>query len=172
MAWTDVGNDETGFMLQRRELNGVWSAWLPLGVAAANTLTYQDNAAGTEWKHQYRLQSCNHAGCSDLVKSAAVLAEVAPAAPTSATVSQTGADILTITFADNSHNETSFEIQRRQESTSGVWTSFAPLATVGQNTIETTDVTTAAGTRYQYRVRAANAAGRSTWALTTRIVRL
>jgi hypothetical protein len=63
--------------------------------------------------------------------------EVAPAAQ------------LRLTWADNSHNEAGFLIERRTETEA----TFTPLTTVGMNITAYVDPTVDAGTIYCYRVR-------------------
>lgn len=65
------------------------------------------------------------------------------------------AHAATLTWADNSNNETGFEVER---STDGV--NFAPLATTARNA--TTYVDESGGV-YYYRVRAVNSSGASAY---------
>lgn len=73
----------------------------------------------------------------------------------------------TFTFAgwslawnDNSTNETGFELQRRTPCTSGT---YALIASPTANATAYTDTTAVAGTQYQYRIRAVNSSGQSTY---------
>ncbi|MDX1997405.1 MAG: fibronectin type III domain-containing protein [Thermoanaerobaculia bacterium] len=85
---------------------------------------------------------------------------VTPTAPVSPNnLSATAAvGAVSLGWVDRSNNETSFEIQRRI--TGGTW---AQLATTGANATGYLDSTVAAGTTYDYRVRARNSGGNSAW---------
>ncbi|MEZ5276883.1 MAG: Ig-like domain-containing protein [Opitutaceae bacterium] len=63
---------------------------------------------------------------------------------------------LTLSWKDNSNNETGFKIERSLDGTA-----FSQIATVGANTVSYTNTGLADATRYFYRVRAYNAAGNS-----------
>ena len=68
---------------------------------------------------------------------------------------------LSLTWSDNSSNETGFKIERR----TGTTGTFAQVATTGANVASYTDTTAVAGTTSCYRVRAYNAAGNSAYTL-------
>ena len=72
-------------------------------------------------------------------------------------ISQTQIDL---SWADNSSDETGFEIER---STTGTGGPFSPLATVAANTASYPDQGLTASTEYCYRVRAVNTAGPSAY---------
>jgi regulation of enolase protein 1 (concanavalin A-like superfamily) len=75
----------------------------------------------------------------------------APIAPTNLSASATSGSTISLSWTDNSNNETQFAIER---STDGV--SFAPIAYVGANTTTYGDFALTASTLYYYRVRANN----------------
>lgn len=62
---------------------------------------------------------------------------------------------LTLTWSDNSSNETGFEVERATATTGP----FTRVTTVGSNATTYTDTSVQTNTRYYYRVRAYNAAG-------------
>ncbi|MGB8170115.1 MAG: DNRLRE domain-containing protein [Chthoniobacteraceae bacterium] len=66
-----------------------------------------------------------------------------------------------LAWDDNTSTETGFEIERRP-----VPGTFALLQTTAANATAFTDTTAAFGTTYEYRIRAASAAGSSAWSLT------
>jgi hypothetical protein len=63
----------------------------------------------------------------------------------------------TLTWTDNSTNETSFSIERQIAGGAP----YAEIGTCAANVATYTDTTLVAGTSYCYRVKAANAAGKS-----------
>ena len=66
------------------------------------------------------------------------------------------------TWADTTGNETGFTVSRRTETAPGTWGAWAEVGTVPANTNQFTQTVTA-GTTYQYRVRACNGVGCSSW---------
>ena len=66
---------------------------------------------------------------------------------------------VSLTWTDNSNNETSFKIERSADA--GL--TFAEVATVGENVTAYTDVGLTPLSTYVYRVRASNSAGDSTY---------
>ena len=82
-----------------------------------------------------------------------------PAAPTGVTAAAASAIAVNLAWADNSNNETGFQIQ---QSTDGGKT-FATLATVGTNVTAYTVNNLTAGKTYAYRVAAYNERGTSTY---------
>ncbi len=87
--------------------------------------------------------------CSRFIRIALVLSALAA-------VSVTWAAELTLTWSDNSDNETDFKIERRTEGTS-----FSQIATVEANVETYIDTGLLEATEYWYQVRASNSAGDS-----------
>ncbi|MTK05427.1 glycosyl hydrolase family 8 [Micromonospora sp. CP22] len=81
----------------------------------------------------------------------------APAAPSNLTATA-GTGQITLSWRDNSEDETGFVIERRTDT--GSW---SQIATTGAGTASYSDTSVTAGTRYIYRVRARNQAGDSAW---------
>ena len=72
---------------------------------------------------------------------------------------ETNAAQLTLTWKDNSSNESGLKIERKTMTSR----TFAQIATVGVNITSYTDSDLTAGTVYCYRVRAFNTAGNSAY---------
>jgi hypothetical protein len=87
--------------------------------------------------------------------------ELGPAAPSALTATAVSTSRIDLEWTDNSADETGFRIERR---TSGG--SFAEIATVGAGVTAYGSTGLAAGTTYEYRVRAYNAAGSSAYSNT------
>lgn len=68
---------------------------------------------------------------------------------------------VTLTWADNSGNEGSFEIWRRHQTPQGAFTSWTLAALTAANTTSFNDVSLLETTTYEYRIRAVSATGRS-----------
>ncbi|MBT9169303.1 MAG: Thermophilic serine proteinase [Syntrophomonadaceae bacterium] len=83
-----------------------------------------------------------------------------PAAPISLLASTgSSAGMITLTWADNSFNESGFRIERK----TGASGTYSEVTTVGSNITIYHDLGLAAGTTYYYRIRAYNHAGNSTY---------
>lgn len=87
----------------------------------------------------------------------------APVAPTGMAATL-GSGIIALAWADNSSDETGFEIERCTPTVSGC--DFAPLATTPAGFDIWADQSNPAPAQYGYRVRAVNAAGASAWSST------
>ena len=77
--------------------------------------------------------------------------------PTNLTAISPSCSQISLTWTDNSNNETGFKIERRSETE----TAFSEIATVSANTTTYTDTGLQADTTYYYRVRAYDANGNS-----------
>jgi serine protease len=90
-----------------------------------------------------------------------------PAAPAGLTGTVGSATLVTLAWTDGSVNETGFDLQRRRLNGDGAtWGAWGPLALTTANATSHADSSATAGSVYQYRVRACNAAGCSAWAAT------
>ena len=83
--------------------------------------------------------------------------EVIPMAPTELTLAQVSANQIKLTWKDNANNETGFKIERAADREEV----YQLIGTVGANTTTYTDNNAPSGTRYEYRVYAYNATGKS-----------
>lgn len=97
--------------------------------------------------------------------SATTFAASPPAAPTNLSATSPGKKKITITWTDNSGDETGFKVER---STDG--TNFTQITTVAMNATSYTNTGLASGTTYHYRVRSTNGVGDSTYSNTARAV--
>ena len=149
----------------------------------AATLLYVDDLleAGSGWSI-YAASDINDAGqiagyarnLSTGVTAAVRLSPVGtlqmPAAPSGlsatayATTTSAEQNRIDLRWIDNSTNETGFEVERRQVDGLGApLSAFAQLVTQNPNITTYADVDLVAGTRYEYRLRAASLAGPSAW---------
>ena len=80
-----------------------------------------------------------------------------PMAPTELTLDQVSANQIKLTWKDNANNETGFKIERAADREEV----YQLIGTVGANTTTYTDNNAPSGTRYEYRVYAYNATGKS-----------
>ncbi len=89
---------------------------------------------------------------------APALVPTPPAAPTDLAATTVSTSQVTLTWKDNSDDETAFAVYR--ESSNGTW---ARIAVVPPNTTTYTDTDVVPGMFYTYRVQAINGAGASAW---------
>ncbi|MEM1178141.1 MAG: hypothetical protein AAGM22_07350 [Acidobacteriota bacterium] len=82
-----------------------------------------------------------------------------PSAPSNVQASADGIGIVDVSWNDNSNNETSFALERRQNNGG-----FQQIASLGSNTRSFRDQTAPSGSNLTYRVRASNGAGSSNFA--------
>jgi hypothetical protein len=96
--------------------------------------------------------------------SISVTSPTVPLAP-SGLLAQSGAPTsVTLTWSDNSRNETSFEIERSIDKSA-----WKLLVSVGANTNSYSDTTVVKNKSYSYRVRAVNAVGKSDFSNTVSV---
>jgi hypothetical protein len=88
-----------------------------------------------------------------------------PAAPSNLTANASVIGQITLSWTDNSGNETSFRVERSLSATSG----FAEIGNLAPNTISFFDSTVGRRITYFYRVRAMNDAGASAYSSTVSI---
>ncbi len=153
LAWTDRSDNEASFRIERSVSGGSWSE---IASTAAGAVAYVDStglAASTVYL--YRVSACNAAGCS--APTGVSSATTAPAPPSALNASMQPPATITLTWRDNSSDETGFRIER---STDG--TSWSTLNTAGADVTSYTDATGAPQTTYHYRVRACRASTCST----------
>lgn len=96
---------------------------------------------------------------TSLVKAQAFKKGMTPSSQASAWFTKEVSGTITLTWADNSNNETGFGIERK----AGTNGTFAQIATVAANVNSYTDSGFIAGNTYCYRVNAFNTAGVSTY---------
>ena len=113
---------------------------------------------GPDPEHRLRVsvRACNDAGCSPFSGGAeATTHDVPPDAPANLEALATGPFSVELSWTDESHNETRFEVERRDGS-GGTWTQ---IGTHGSGATALEDTGLSSNTSYVYRVRACNAVG-------------
>jgi len=166
LSWTDNATDETGFIIERRVLGGTFAP-LPITVPANNgtgSVSYTDTTVSAGNTYEYQVRAVNAIGQSTPSNIASVIIPAPPVAPSnvSATAARSGNRNarVTLTWTDNSNNETGFNIQR---ATDAAFTANVVNATVGANATTYTTGNIARATQYYFRVRSYNGQGQSAW---------
>jgi hypothetical protein len=161
LGWSDNSNSETGFVVQRRFGGGSWdNSYATVG---ANTQSYIDNNKGTpplpDGTYTYRVVAYNANGNSSPTNEAyAAISISTPAAPSNLNATASAYDI-TLTWTDNSGNETYFVIERQADG--GTW--YLRDGLVPPNTQTYYDRALLPGHTYNYHVKARNGLGDSAY---------
>ncbi|HEX2641862.1 MAG TPA: fibronectin type III domain-containing protein [Thermoanaerobaculia bacterium] len=156
LTWTDNATNETGFRVERKTAGGSYTEILQLG-ANVTTANVTGLTAGTAYT--FRVRARNGAGFSAYSNEATATTTGTaskPNAPTKLAVSSVSGTSVSLTWQDNSSNETDFVVER--SSAAGT---FAIVATLPANTSSATITGLTADTPYTFRVRARNANGGS-----------
>ena len=160
LSWVDASGNETGFIIQRQVDGGAWNnQYATLG---ANVTAYTDNNQGngqlTAGTYAYRVCAYNANGNSNPSNTAsAQITTSLPAAPSGLIVSANNGNLV-LTWADNSTNETSFQIERHLESGA-----YALINEPAANITTWTNTGLSGSHTYYFRVRARNSLGFSAY---------
>ncbi|MBX7120140.1 MAG: pre-peptidase C-terminal domain-containing protein [Gemmatimonadaceae bacterium] len=158
LSWTDNATNETGFYVERCQGAGCTTFAL-LDSVGANVTAYANEGLTASQTYTYRVRARNLAGTSAYSNTAAASTNL-PAIPSAFTVVPASATGTTISWTDNSGDETGFEIER----CAGVGCSdFALVITAAANATGAGDAGLTPGLTYAYRLRAVNGAGASAY---------
>jgi fibronectin type 3 domain-containing protein len=152
VIWQDNSNNETQFRIERRFAGWIWE---PIGSVLNNRTSFTDSFPLADVVYEYRVLAANTTGVSAwadglLVNTSSV--PQPPAAPSGLVATPVSGTRVDLVWDDNSSNETQFKIERRI-----LGGTFAQIATTAANVRTFADTTAAAGTAYEYRVRASTA---------------
>lgn len=130
--------------------------WFKNGTQISGTDSTYSFAATASSAGDYAVRVSNVNGLIFSDK-AVVAVNLPPSAPSSLSAAAVSSSQINLSWSDRSSNETGFKVERRLGS-SGTW---AQIASRAANVATYSDTGRAAGTLYQYRVRAYNASGDS-----------
>jgi len=154
VSWTDNSDDEVGFKLQR-SLDGI-SSWGTVYTALEGETNYTDTGLTHSTTYHYRIFAYNDIGESSYSDTAEATTNLQTPTNLEGTVS--GLNIgLTWNYDLSSQN--GFKIERSLYG-SKVW---SEIATVAAQTTSYDDENLGSGTRYEYRIRAYNINGQSSY---------
>jgi hypothetical protein len=152
LAWQDNSADETSFQLQYRSATSTY--WSVLRNLAPDTRSFAHTDLHAGDSYVYRVRACNASGCSE--DSNEITATVTgPAAPSSLAATSPASGRISVSWQDNSSEETSFQLQARS-ATSSYWSLVQNLPADTRTYLH---ANLQAGDSYVYRVRACNDAG-------------
>lgn len=153
LQWTSNSTDETGFVIQRAT-DGV--TFSDLATVGAGLTTYDDLAVAGGVTYTYQVAAVNANGTSVFAVSNSVLVPAdatPPAAPSNLAASNIAQTTLTLTWSDNSNNESGFVLQR---ATNSSFTSGLVTVPLGADVTTYNDTGLRRNTRYYYRIQAVN----------------
>lgn len=147
LTWTDNSSNETGFKVYREgEL---------IDTVDENITTYTDEELDAETSYAYYVKATNEAGDSAASNTTTATTEAAsgdvPDAPTDLEATNVTRSAVTLSWTDNSSDETGFKIYKNGRL----------IETVDANETDYTVTGLSSGTTYSFYVKATNAAGNS-----------
>jgi hypothetical protein len=162
LGWTDASSDEASFFVQRSVDNSTWTEIT--SALAPNTTTYVDKAVQPETQYSYRVLARNANGTS--APSASVMITtpgIPPLAPSGLVVSSVSGGVSSVSWVDNSDNESGFVLERSADSTFQTATTTVSVP-AGTTTYQDS---TGEGVAW-YRVKSVTPVSFSTWSNTAR----
>jgi hypothetical protein len=159
LTWVDGSVREDGYRVQRATNSA--GPWTTIFNTAANVVAYSDLGLSSGVQYYYRVCAFNGYGNSSFSNTANATtpaASVPPGTPTGLSAKAVSTSQITLTWADNSNNETGYEVER---SLDGV--TFAKIVSLPANSITYNNTGLNSGVKYYYQVRTTNAAGNSAY---------
>ena len=156
LNWNDVSNNETGFEIVRSTTTST-GTYAPIGTAPGNSTSYTDSGLTASKAYFYKIRAItasSESAFTNFVTATTPAAPSTPAAPTQLSAIGGANNSITLTWQDNSTNESGFRVYR---STDG--NTFTLLSTVGANNNAFTDMTTSPLSLYYYYVVGYNGGG-------------
>jgi len=156
LSWTDNSDNENGFKIERSPNST--SNWTQIATVGANVASYGDSGLACGTTYDYRVRAYNADGDSAYSDvDEATTASCTPVSPSCLVAAPASETRISLSWTDNSSNESEFQIERSPNGTSN-WTQ---IATVGADVASYGDTGLTKETTYYYRVRAHNAYGDS-----------
>jgi parallel beta-helix repeat protein len=158
LNWVDNSTNETGFQVERSLTSG--TGFTLISITASNVATFANTGLTNATAYFYRIRSINSAGNSAYTSEVtSTTLQTIPAAPSALAATVNSSSQITLNWADNSTNETGFQIERSLASTSG----FVLISTAASNILSFANTGLTASTTYYYRIRSTNTSGSSAY---------
>ena len=160
IQWQDNSTNETGFEIQRSS-SGSNGAYSVISTVAANSVAYEDVALTAATEYCYRIRAVRVTGkksayspfsvssCASTAAPPPPVMPPTPAAPSNVSATPSSESTITISWQDNSDNETGFTVFR---------VGFNPFAHAGPNTVTALSYALSQGVEYCYQVQAYHSA--------------
>ena len=153
LSWTAASGTVATYHVERSTTPG--SGFLEIGSVGAATTTFPNSGLNASTQYFYRVRACNTGGCSayTLEASATTLPNL-PGAPSGLIASTVSAAQINLSWSAGTGTIDSYRIERRTGAAA-----FGEIAVVPSATLTHADLGLAAGTQYDYQVRACNVSG-------------
>jgi chitodextrinase/predicted esterase len=151
LTWNDNSNNETGFEVSRAlSASGPFQV---VKVTASGATSWSDNTLDPSTQYYYTIRTINANSASAAIGPVDATTNAAPPPPAApanlAAVANTPLQV-TLTWTDNSNNESGFEIQRSSQPGTG----FVSIATTAANAVSFIDTQANGHSTLYYRIRA------------------
>jgi glucose/arabinose dehydrogenase len=144
--WNDNSNNEDGFIVERKTVNG---GFMIVGTSAANSAFYTDENVMDTTTYTYRVKAFNATDTSGYSNELTVTTLLRTLfAPTNLIATATGPNEVELSWDDNNTQEVGFKIERK----TGLQGNYTLIDSVGENVISYLDQSVEANTLYYYRV--------------------
>ena len=134
LNWTDRSATETGFRIERSPVTD--TNFTEIATVGANITSFTDSGLSEATKYWYRVRAYNADTTSDYSneKQVTTLYNI-PAAPSGLTITSLLSNKVTLSWTDNSGDESGFKIQRKKGATG----TYADIITTAANVTGYTD---------------------------------
>lgn len=157
--WNDNSSNETGFEIEIATSSS--GPWTLLATTAANITHFTTGTLSPTTTYWFRVRAFNNLMdySSYSNTASARTQDVPPSAPSSMIATAVSGSQINLSWTDNSNNETGFYLERSIGSSN----SWNQIAMLGANVTSYSSTGLQAGTTYNYRIRAYNNLGISTY---------
>ena len=155
LSWADGAASEKAYTVERSP-NGSTNWTVLTSALPENATSYSDTSANPVTTYYYRVKATNGTNSSSYSIVSITTQNDVPRAPSNLTATRNGTprnQIISLSWIDNSNNETGFVIER---STAADFTRNLLVINLPSNTTRSNDDTVQRSTTYYYRVQAAN----------------
>ena len=152
LSWTDNSATEIGYSVRRKTAS---TGYAEVAQLPANATTYTDSGLTSNTEYSYRVFAINGGGLSAASEEVSTTPPTLPAAASTLALTVNSSTKITLTWVDNSTNESGFRIRRR----SVITADWVTIRTVGVGVVTWEDTTVSENTRYYYTVTAFNSGG-------------
>jgi predicted GH43/DUF377 family glycosyl hydrolase len=152
LSWTDNNATETGFKIERCQGTGCTN-FIEIATVNADVTTYSDTTVCENTTYNYRVKAYKSGEWESGYSNESSTTTPAIAAPTGLIATRVSEVELSLSWTDNSIDETGFKIERCENTGLGC-TNFVEIATVAADVNTYNDVGLSPEKTYTYRVRA------------------
>jgi hypothetical protein len=167
LSWTNNATNATDELVERSSNGG--TTFTQIADLTAGTSSYTDTGLTQGGTYIYRVRAYDAStGKDSLYSNSAttttpVSVQTIPAAPSNLNAKAISSTQIQLTWTNNATNASGFVIERAAYNAKGKLGSWTQLATVGSTAISYIDGQVSGSTSYDYRIRAYNSAGYSTY---------